>query len=597
MAFGILGLVAVLPSAARAEDDTLLELRYTPVARAQVAIWIEDGDGRFLDTVLLTEAVGYRGVGNRPGASQMNSGYRWPYGRREGVLPVWSRRRASGLDAQLFPRVIFQDRQEGFAVRTTFDHSPDDYYCLQFEEYKSSREELDATSCATPFTSDKGRYLTEEDMEAGYAEPFETPPVADGEAQGMMQRLPLRSHYPPRRDLSRCHIPPDCYDHPDVDRFARDARSVMPELDAVTRATALGDEPQRVLYSLPPGAYPPGDYIAFLEVNTEGDYNDAWNDETWPRPALPEPAWDFYTEIYGYPYRGQPSLAFAVPFTVAEGPGMADFATDLPRGRASWGHFDPDYGALLQVDTEGPLAISDRGGSGIDRLRRDEQGHRFAVRVTRGGEPDAPEPTPVGPVTELSAWRHPDPFRAHAWVQLRFLAAASDEPLNRYDVRVATEPIEDEASFLRHGRPARGVASIAEGTAQLSLPVDVPPGSAVEGEIGDLRAQTHYYIGVRAIDRRNRSGPLRITEVTTAERRFVTVTPCFIATAAYGSALAPQVRRLRRLRDRYLLNNAPGRVLVAGYYAVSPHLTWLVERGSLLRPAARSLLRAHCGTQ
>ena len=242
------------------------------------------------------------------------------------------------------------------------------------------------------------------------------------------------------------------------------------------------------------------------------------------------------------------------------------------------------------METGGPLAISDRDGSGIDRLRRDEQGHRFTVRVNRMGEPDAPEPTPVGSVDELSASRHPDPFRAHAWVQLRFLAAASDEPLNRYDVRVATEPIEDEASFLRHGRPARGIASAAEGTAQLSLPVDVPPGGVVEGEIGDLRAQTHYYIGVRAIDRRNRSGPLRITEVTTAERRFVTVTPCFIATAAYGSALAPQVRRLRRFRDRYLQNHGVGRLLVAGYYAVSPHLTWLVEPGSALRPAIRRML-------
>ena len=84
----------------------VLQLIYTPTKRAQVAVWIEAADGTFLRTVMLTEAVGLRGIGNRPGALQMNSGFRWPYGRREGVLPVWAYRRASAPGAQAFPRVI-----------------------------------------------------------------------------------------------------------------------------------------------------------------------------------------------------------------------------------------------------------------------------------------------------------------------------------------------------------------------------------------------------------------------------------------------------------------------------------------------------------
>jgi hypothetical protein len=48
----------------------------------------------------------------------MNSGYHWPYGRREGVLPIWAHRRAAAPGAGQFPRVIFQNRAEGYASRT-----------------------------------------------------------------------------------------------------------------------------------------------------------------------------------------------------------------------------------------------------------------------------------------------------------------------------------------------------------------------------------------------------------------------------------------------------------------------------------------------
>ena len=79
--------MALAASAAPASAQRRVEIHFTPTIRAQVAVWVESADGTQFRTLGLTEAVSYRGIANRPGALQMNSGFHWPYGRREGVLP------------------------------------------------------------------------------------------------------------------------------------------------------------------------------------------------------------------------------------------------------------------------------------------------------------------------------------------------------------------------------------------------------------------------------------------------------------------------------------------------------------------------------
>jgi hypothetical protein len=54
---------------------------------------------------------------------------------------------------------------------------------------------------------------------------------------------------------------------------------------------------------------------------------------------------------------------------------------------------------------------------------------------------------------------------------------------------------------------------------------------------------------------------------------------CFVATAAYGSALAPQVITLRRFRDARLRTHRLGRLVIAAYEHLSPPLAdWISKR-------------------
>ena len=65
---------------------------------------------------------------------------------------------------------------------------------------------------------------------------------------------------------------------------------------------------------------------------------------------------------------------------------------------------------------------------------------------------------------------------------------------------------------------------------------------------------------------------------------------CFISTAAYGSAMAPEVVTFRAFRDRYLAGNAAGRAFVDLYYLASPAAAVVIARSPALRAAVRFAL-------
>src|SRR3954468_7410636 len=59
----------------------------------QIAVWLQDSSGKFVDTLMVTNATSVRGIGNRPGRSDFLSGPLFPYGKRIMSLPIWAHAR------------------------------------------------------------------------------------------------------------------------------------------------------------------------------------------------------------------------------------------------------------------------------------------------------------------------------------------------------------------------------------------------------------------------------------------------------------------------------------------------------------------------
>lgn len=562
----------------------LLSIRYTPTKRAQVAIWIEAADGTFLQTILLTEAVALRGIGNRPGAMAMNSGFRYPYGRREGVLPIWAYSRAAAPGASLFPRVIFQNRWEGYASRWSRingvsgeDSSVDHYFCLSFDDAKN--DDIDATTCASVFNSDKGRFITQTDVDAAYAEPFqETPGVT------IQRPLSLTSLYPMRRDATGG----TGNDGPDATALANVARTIMPDIDAVTRATAPASAGQQITFPVP-DAWPDGDYVVFLEVNTEADFNDAWTEAMHPTPAPLDKSWDSWS-TYGYAYRGQPSVVFRVPIHVSDIEATASAMS--PIGYSELHGFDGDIRPLDTSMADDPAAAP---GSGVDRL---QQSCDRRIEVGVGLCDRAPN---VSPVADLVASAVVDEEHSHEWADVAFTAVDVEGlPAVGYQVKVSTQPITNDTEFVQaedakattldyQGLDLCPIDATTEGC--MSSPTCPPVGTRIAVSIGKLMYQTRYYVAVRAIGPCGAAGPITTVDFETSEIHFTTVSPCFVATAAFGSPLEASVDDLRRFRDDALMTNDAGRAFVDAYYAVGPWFADRIRDRPTLRTVARAVLR------
>lgn len=86
------------------------------------------------------------------------------------------------------------------------------------------------------------------------------------------------------------------------------------------------------------------------------------------------------------------------------------------------------------------------------------------------------------------------------------------------------------------------------------------------------------------------SDALILTEIATGKEPSAGDASCFIATAAYGSALDPHLDALRWFRDHFLLPHEWSRAIVRFYYQKGPIAAAFIEDKPLLRALVRGVL-------
>jgi hypothetical protein len=133
------------------------------------------------------------------------------------------------------------------------------------------------------------------------------------------------------------------------------------------------------------------------------------------------------------------------------------------------------------------------------------------------------------------------------------------------------------------------------GTSPGNYTQSIDVGDSTSCVISGIQAGATYYMAVTAYDdSRNESGfSNEIVYAAPPESGPASSSSgsrCFIATAAFGSPMAPEVVLLRAFRDSYLLTNGPGRIFVEFYYWISPPIADFISRDEHLKQITRIAL-------
>ena len=551
---GAVALPLALSGAAWAVDPTcrVVEVRFQPQGfpkqgsasgreelSPQVAVWVESADRSFRKDLFLTRAVGLFGIGNRPGLATLKSHFRWPYGRRPSSLPIWAHRRG---------------KTYGFVAmggRCSSIYNPDmptQSSCRPDFAGESSDDDR-TIAYHFPVSSDEPYFCSPSGKKTQTIGGVDVVSCASSFYGSKGWYAPgYTSVYPPRADLKVQGLS----DHGDVLRFGND--NDVAAISAATPANGkVVDPPVRWFTT---GDTPDGDYVIWVEANIEGDFNPYYP------PGQCKPDYHAEWDHLGQDYIGQPSVVYQVPFRLDQS-GRVATVVDY----AGYGDRLGKSGTINPPDS----TISQSGGSGADRFRKvsDENGDwRVKVSVTPCDPSNCEIPfAPAGlEVKDLT----------DATMTVQFVVP-DGPPASAYQVRYQLgSPITAENWDRALPAPSANLGK---------------PGDPASARIVGLAARTKYFVAVRPVNRCGLAGPLVTAETETQNPNFYTLSGCFVATAAYGTDLAPEVTVLRQLRDQALLKSPLGQLAVASYYSLSPSLAAVISQSEDLRALSRSALR------
>jgi hypothetical protein len=553
----------------------------------QIAVWVETADHALVDTLMVTNLTAIRGIGNRPGIWNFRSGPKFPYGKRWMALPLWAYARG-----KLYNSVAMQDDREDWMGFHEAHSSKELYFCRPLMQSDVNLN-VDAVTCPSPnFNSAKGK---------------------------MMPASPTfpRSYYPPRNDLVT-------FVNQDCDNIggsianctaSSTSYSTLNDLDAVAAATPAYGSPYTRTWRIPANL-PEGEYVLAVEVNKEYDTN----------PKHSHVGFDDVhggLSAYGIDGNfGQPSVIYRVPIHLGGSTTVTAAASQIA-GYSSWPAPDPPPtvppgpatvpldGVVRPRDTTISTTVP---GSGEQRLLEiDGPTGKGRVHVelrgcggppppplcdggpdvdgsadggacsADGGAPETPpnrcEPLPPAPglVTDLAVV-HTDGTSA----TIEFRHASDDgKPVEGYEVRYRLGTTMTLSEFME-ATPA-----------PLVLPDQ--PGLAGSLTLSDLKPGLQYVLGFRSIDECDQHSAIAIVPFMTTAMKFKQLSGCFVATAAWGSALEPHVEALRHARDRLRPASPLFSAATDLYYRSGPAAADLVGRSEVAKAMARRVLGPFAG--
>ena len=385
-----------------------------------------------------------------------------------------------------FPRIIFQHRPEGYASRTCEDSTRDSYFCLSF-------------TAETHAARSPGRRQLRERVQQRQG-PHHEPPTSqrlhragDGRRPADLARsralLGSTSLYPPRRDFISCADAATvnacmggtspARTTPTRATYADIARMVMPDIDAVTMATPPADVEQTVMFSVP-ATWPDGEYVAYLEVNTEGDYNGTFN--TTPRYPTPMSR---RLGLLGDELRlSVPRPAVGRVQRPVHARAGGEFSTMTPVGFGSVDGTDADPGRAAR---DGRLDHRRSAGRAGQRRRSPAlmaatETSRLELEVRPCLEPDRRPPRRS--ISRPS--RSPTPKHSHEWAHLHFVVPPSSAGgISQYEVRVSAMARSSRATRRRSSRGCRPRRRRRRPRA-LMIPARRRPATPVDVDFGGL---------------------------------------------------------------------------------------------------------------
>jgi len=497
----------------------------------QIAVWIQSADGtQFVDTLMVTNLTAVRGIGNRPGRWDFLSAPLFPYGKRQMTLPIWAHARGVLYDTVFMLEPVCAVGGAGFPAES----------CLGWHEPYSSTEPF---YCRPLMPGEVN--LAGADIDAvSCASVFHS-------EKGKLDPT-TKSYYPPRGDLTT---------FTPVDGTDPTTYAAINDLDAVAAATPAYGAPYSGTWNVPLDLTP-GDYAVVVEVNKEFDSNPSHMHPDYDDPNLPG---------YGIDGNfGQPSVIYQVPIhiDVMNGTPVQGTVSQI----AGYGDWSGATGAINPPDA---TISTTNPGSGEGRLlQTDGSGGSGRVHVVLapclGCKPLPPPPTAVTALAPTAVGL------TATQATLSFSnAEANGGPVSSYEIRYRPGTSVTDGDF--------GQAIIA----QLVPPGS--PGTRASFSI-PLMSNTQYVVGVRAFDGCGQRSPIAQITFKTPAVQFTQLSGCFVATAAWGSAMGPEVSAMRRVRDRL----RPTSVLFAAatdiYYRSGPAAADVLRRSNTARAVVRRFL-------